>query len=163
MLIVVLLLVSGAFGLGAWLGAPYLPILRRDHQALLDLCELRAGQTLLDLGSGDGRLLRYAASRGINCIGYEINPLVYAVSLIVCWRYRSRITIHLANFWSVKLPPADAVYVFLIDRYMRKLDHKLSAEITRPTPVVSYIFDIPGRKAQKSLPNAKRYLYGTGR
>ena len=59
--------------------------------------------------TGDGRLLRTAASRGIRGIGYEINPLLVLISRLVCWRYRRLITIHLADFWRVQLPPADAI------------------------------------------------------
>ena len=154
-----LLILALFFGLGALMGAPYLPILRRDQASLLELCELKPGQTLLDLGSGDGRLLRLAASRGIRGIGYEINPLVYLVSLVVCWPYRRLIKLHLADFWQVRLPEADVIYVFLIDRYMAKLDRKLIAELKRPTPVVSFVFKIPGREPVKSTRNAARYEY----
>jgi 16S rRNA A1518/A1519 N6-dimethyltransferase RsmA/KsgA/DIM1 with predicted DNA glycosylase/AP lyase activity len=121
---------------------------------------LKSGQTLVDLGSGDGRLLRAAAQRGIRSIGYEINPFVYLVSLIVTWRYRKLITIHLADFWQTKLPPADAIYVFLIDRLMPKLDQKLTADVSRPTPVVCFVFKIPGRKPISENRNATIYEYG---
>ena len=100
-----------------------------------------------NLGSGDGRLLRLAAARGIRCTGYEINPVMVAVSRLVCWRYRRLVSIHLANLWQIKLPAADAVYVFLMPRFMTRLDRKLAAEIKRPTTVISYVFEIPGRRA----------------
>ena len=70
------------------------------------------------------------------------------------------VTIHLANFWAVKLPPADAIYVFLIDRLMPKLDAKLASELKRSTPVISYVFNIPGRTPEATLRNAARYRYG---
>ncbi len=155
-----LLLLVGGFALGAWRGAPYLPILRRDAQALLDLADLSPGQTLVDLGSGDGRFLRAAARRGIRGIGYEINPWLYLVSRIVLWRYRRLAKVYLKDFWTVPLPQADAVYVFLIGRYMERLDEKLARELGRPTPVVSYIFALPGRRPEKALINAYRYRIG---
>lgn len=157
MLLLILLVVVGAFALGALLGAPYLPIMRRETQGLLALAELKPGQTLIDLGSGDGRLLRAAAAQDIRCIGYEINPFLVLISRIVCWRYRRLITIHLANFWHVKLPPADIIYVFLIDRYMARLDRKLTAELTQPTRVISFVFAIPGRTPARH--NANTYIY----
>ena len=140
---VLLFALAASFGLGAWLGAPYVPILGQDRRKLLELTNLKPGQTIIDLGSGDGRLLYAAASQGINGIGYEINPLLVLISTIVCWRYRSRVKIHLANFWQQPLPKADAIYVFLIDRYMTKLKHKLVSDITEPTLVVSYVFALP--------------------
>ncbi len=154
------LLIVLPFGLAVIVGAPYVPILRRDYEPLLKLTKLKAGQTLVDLGSGDGRLLRAAAKQGIRGIGYEINPFLYLVSLVVTWRYRQLVTIHLADFWRIHLPEADAVYVFLIDRLMPKLDAKLSREIAKPTPVVSFVFQVPGRKPTTKTRNAYLYTYG---
>jgi hypothetical protein len=154
-----LLAVILPFAVGAWLGAPYVPILRRDYEPVLDLADLKAGQTLIDLGSGDGRLLRAAARRGYHGIGYEINPFLYLASLLVTWRYRRIVRIHLADFWRVSLPPADAIYVFLIDRHMARLDRKLKTELTHATPVISFVFRIPGRTPDRQTPNTYRYHY----
>lgn len=154
-----LVLVAIAFGLGAWLGAPYLPVLGRDVESLLNLAELKSGQTLIDLGCGDGRLLKAAAKVGVNGIGFEINPLLVLVAKLNCWRLRKSIKIYWGDYWRVRLPAADAIYVFLIDRYMPKLDRKLTAEITKPTRVVSYIFAIPGRKPVATTKNSYAYVY----
>jgi SAM-dependent methyltransferase len=160
MTLVLITVVVLAFGLGVIKGAPYVPILRRERTALFDLADLQPGQTILDLGSGDGRLLRAAAARGIRAIGYEINPLLVLISWIVCWRYRHLVQIKLANMWQAKLPPADAIYIFLLDRYMVRLDQKLTAEITRPTKVISHVFEIPGRTPVKQSAMTRIYLYG---
>ncbi len=141
------------------MGAPYVPILRKDSAPLLDLSGLKSGQTLVDLGSGDGQLLRAAAKRGIHCIGYEINPIMVIVSRLVCWRYRHLITIRLANFLGGKLPPADVIYVFLMPKFMARLDQMLTSQIIKPTRVISYIFEFPGRKPQRRGANALIYEY----
>ena len=160
MLILILLLVVLPFGIGAVLGAPYVPILRKQTQELFKIAELAPGQTLIDLGSGDGRLLRAAASRGVRCIGYEINPYLVLISRVVCWRYRNMVTIHTADIWHITLPPADIIYIFALDRYMSRLDQKFQSEIDRPTLVVSYIFEIPARKAIRATSNTHVYAYG---
>jgi hypothetical protein len=158
-IVLILLAVTIAFAIGGLMGAPYVPILRRDSRPLLDLSGLKAGQTLVDLGSGDGQLLRAAAARGIHGIGYEINPIMVIISRLVCWRYRRLVTIHQANLWNVKLPPADTIYVFLMPRFMERLNTKLEHEITRPTQVISYVFEIPGRRATAHGANAYIYHY----
>jgi SAM-dependent methyltransferase len=155
----ILLAIVLPFGIGAVIGAPYVPVLRRDSRRVLELLDLKPGQTLVDLGSGDGRLLRAAAARGIRCIGYEINPYLVWVSRLVCLRYRRLVTIHTADFWRTKLPPADAVYVFMLDRYMTRLDQKLAHEAIRPLRLVSYAFDIPGRTPTKRTHNTFVYEY----
>lgn len=156
----VLLAATVPFAVGALIGAPYVPILVRDRRQALDLAKLKPGQTLIDLGSGDGRLLRTAAAHGIRGVGYEVNPWLVLVSRIVCWRYRKLITIHTADFWRIKLPPADAVYIFLLDRHAARLTAKLEAEITHPTKVISYIFELPGHTPVQRTYNTYMYEFG---
>jgi SAM-dependent methyltransferase len=157
LILLLLLAVAAAFAIGGLMGAPYVPILRRDSRPLLDLSGLKAGDTLVDLGSGDGQLLRAAAARGIRCIGYEINPIMAFISRLVTWRYRRLVTIHVANLWDINLPPADVIYVFLMPKFMDRLGTKLQAEITRPSRVISYVFEIPTFKPTRRGANA--YLY----
>jgi hypothetical protein len=149
-----------AFALAGIMGAPYVPILKHDSDGILKLAGLHAGQTLVDLGSGDGRLLRSAASRGIIGIGYEINPFMVVVSRIVCWRYRKLVTIHLANLWQVKLPPTNVIYIFLMPKHLGRLDKMLETQITRPTKVISYAFEIPNRPSSAKTSNTFVYEYG---
>jgi SAM-dependent methyltransferase len=159
-LLLALIIFVTAFALAGWVGAPYVPILNRDSDALLKLADLKPGQTMVDLGSGDGRLLRAAAKRGIRGIGYEINPFMVFVSRIVCWRYRKLVQIHLADFWRIELPQADVIYVFLIPKFMPKLDQHLTSRLKKPTRLISYAFEIPARKPIHRTPNTFVYQYG---
>jgi len=161
MLIIILLLIVIPFGLGAIIGAPYLPILRLGSRQVLKLSGLKPGQTLVDLGSGDGRLLRAAAAQGVHCIGYEINPYLVWASRLVCWRYRRLVTVHTADLWRTKLPEANVIYVFGLERYMERLERKFSTEITRPTKVISYIFQLPTRVPIQKTHNTYVYEFGT--
>lgn len=145
-----LALVIGAlvmlFGFVILFGAPYLPTLNKQKQTALDLLDLKPGQLLVELGSGDGRMLTEAASRGIRAVGYELNPLLFAYSWLATRRHRRLIKVYLANYWSVKLPKCDGIYVFLLDRYMPKLYKKLTQEIASSTKLVSFAFKLPDIK-----------------
>ena len=127
-------------------GAPYLPTLKNRAEDAFELLNLKPGDTLLELGSGDGRILRLAAKKGIKGIGYELNPLLVLYSQISCWRYRKLVTFKCRNYWQVTLPACDGIYVFLLDRFMPKLDKKIIKEIKPPVRLVSYAFKIPNRK-----------------
>ena len=73
---IILLLVIFSFSLAIFFGPPYLPIFNNRLAQIIELGQLKSGDRLIDLGCGDGRLLRYAAKRGIQVIGYEINPIL---------------------------------------------------------------------------------------
>ncbi len=147
------------FGFTAFFGAPYLPTLQKSTTDALDLLNLHPGETLLELGSGDGRLLAAAAERGVYSIGYELNPLLVVFTRIKYWRYRKFISVKCANYWTQKLPKAQGMYVFLLNPYMEKLDKKIVAEASKPIKVVSNAFKIPGKKPLKVVRGMRLYLY----
>ncbi|HUP26633.1 MAG TPA: hypothetical protein VM124_03255 [Candidatus Limnocylindrales bacterium] len=140
-------------------GAPFLPTLKVHTSEALDLLNLKPGQTLTELGSGDGRILRAAAERGMYAIGYELNPLLVLWSKLIHWRYRRLITVHWGNYWRHKLPVTDGIYVFLLNSYMEKLDKKITQEITQKVKVVSFAFEIPGKKPTKEMNGLMLYTY----
>jgi SAM-dependent methyltransferase len=128
-------------------GAPYLPTLKKQTIDAVDLMDLRPGQVMVELGCGDGRVQLEAARRGIKSVGYELNPLLVLLAKIRTLRYRSLVSVHLADYWRVRLPPeTDAVYVFLLKPFMAKLDKKITHEISKKVKLVSYAFEIPNRK-----------------
>lgn len=145
------------FGFVILFGAPYLPTLREQQSAALDLLDLKGGQTLVELGSGDGRMLIAAAKKGIKAVGYELNPVLVVYSWLITRRYGSLVRVRLANFWRVKLPECDGIYVFLLDRYMSKLHKKITQEISSSVKLVSFAFQIP--KVKHKTEKSGLYLY----
>lgn len=144
---------------GMFHGAPFLPAKRRYVEDSLDMLDLQPGQHLLELGSGDGRVLAAAARRGIRVTGYEINPLLYIYSRLRTWRYRKLVRIELGSYWNRVLPAADGIYTFLLQPYMQRLDDKLSGEITQPTKLLSFIFRVPGREVVQQRQGIYLYDY----
>jgi SAM-dependent methyltransferase len=139
-------------------GAPFLPTLRPEVKEALDLLDLKPGQTLLELGSGDGRVLQAAAERGIKAVGIELNPLLWLWSVWQTRKQRNLISVKLGNFWRLKLPPADGVFVFLLQPYMKRFD-SLIHSYNRPVRVVSFAFEIPGRQPVAQVRGLRRYDY----
>jgi hypothetical protein len=148
------------FGFVIIFGAPYLPTLGRQTQAALDLLDLKPGQTMLELGSGDGRVLVAAAERGINAIGYELNPLLVLFSWARTRKYGARVKVVWGNYWRKDWPLTDGIFVFLLDKYMRKLDTNIVQKYPgRRVKLVSFAFKIPGKKPTKTSHGLYLYSY----
>lgn len=159
MIVALLIILLAMFFLAVFFGAPYLPTLKPQVKSALDLLDLKEDQTLLELGSGDGRVLREAASRGINAVGYEINPALVIISYFVTLRYRQRVTIRWRNYWRGDWHKADGVYTFLLDKYMGKLDKKIKSQSPRPRKLASFAWKIPGKKLDGEKNGVYLYKY----
>lgn len=148
------------FGFVVLFGAPYLPTLSKQKLAAFELLELEPGQTLLELGSGDGRMLLAAAEKGYKVIGYELNPLLVLVSYFRTFKHRKNVTIRWGNFWWEIWPRTDGIYVFLLDRYMEKLDKKIIQNYPeQKVKLVNCAFRIPGKDIVKEKDGVYLYEY----
>lgn len=142
-------------GFTAFTGAPYVPSKPGElRRALTELYELTDSDVLVDIGSGDGVVLRATSSLGARAIGYELNPVFWLVSWVLS-RRDSRVSARFANFWWAELP-ADTtiVYTFGDARDIARMATKVQSEATRLAHglfFISYAFEIPGKKAIKTV------------
>jgi SAM-dependent methyltransferase len=141
-------------------GPPYLPTMARNMETALDLLELKAGETMLDLGSGDGRVLLAAARRGVNVVGVELSPLLFAWSWLCTRRYRNQVRIIWGNYFAVTWPQADAIFTFMIPRQMSKLDSCIEQwRQDRSVRLASFAFAIPTKTPTKTRDGVFLYRY----
>lgn len=133
-----------SLGFVAFTGAPYVPSKRRDiRQAFTELYPLSKKDTLVDIGSGDGVVLRQARHFGARAVGYEIHPLLVAVSRWLS-RHDDGVTVHMKSFWHAKLPTeTTVVYTFGDSRDIARMYGVVESEATRlqrPLFLISYGF-----------------------
>ena len=126
-------------------GAPYVPTHASSLNVLFDeLAPLTKSDLLVDIGSGDGIVLRAAAKRGARAVGYELNPVLVVISRLLALRYGGRVETRLADFWRVKFPEGTTiVYTFGETRDIEKMYQKAVSEAERlgtPLRFVSYGF-----------------------
>lgn len=140
-------------------GAPFLPTLKKQVDPAIKLINLKPGQTLLELGSGDGRILNAAAEAGLYAVGYELNPLLVLYSMYKTRKNRKQITIIWGNYWKKTWPPADGIFVFLLHRYMEQLNTKITQNYKNPIKLVSFAFKIPNRLEDKEKHGLYLYKY----
>jgi hypothetical protein len=142
-------------GFVAFTGAPYVPSKRGDvARAFTELYKLKPDDLIVDIGSGDGVVLREVSRRGAHAIGYEIHPILVGISR---WLSRNddRVMIELANFWRVEMPAnTTVVYTFGDSRDITKMYDKIVSEATRmghELAFITYGFDVPGIKPAKTV------------
>lgn len=158
--VVLILVLVLLFGFVAFFGAPYLPTFAKQTEAALDLLELKPGQTLLELGCGDGKVLIAAASRGLNVIGYELNPVLALISWLRTRKYGAQVKVIWGNYWRNEWPLTDGIFVFLLDKYMNKLDTNIVQKYPgHKVKLVSFAFEIPNKKPSKTADGLFLYTY----
>jgi len=142
-------------------GAPYVP---SHPKALADvftkLYPLSPKDLLVDVGSGDGAVLRLAAKHGARAVGYEINPILVLLSRILS-RHEHLVTIYMHNFLHVQLPKdTTVVYIFGIERLMPKIYQILQGFASthrRSVYLISFGFTVRGVKPIKK--SGAAFLY----
>jgi SAM-dependent methyltransferase len=146
-------------------GALYVSTSRAKIAAFVDAVPMKADQMLVDIGCGDGRVLREAQKRyGVRTVGYEVNPLAYLKARLFSIG-SNRITIRRQNFWEADLSEADVVYCYLYPDVMKKLATKLVDGLKPGAIVVSSNFSLPGwapgkiLRLESSLHNDPIYIY----
>lgn len=130
---------------GDFFGAPFVPTQGFVVSSILKKAGLKKGQTFIELGSGDGRVVRQAAKEyGVFAVGVEIHPL-----LVLYSRLASRIQgiktvkILAGNFFQINLRDVDVVFMFLLPKTLKKLRPKLLQECRKGTLIISHGFRIP--------------------
>ncbi len=149
------------FGMVVFYGAPYVPSRKYYiQQAFKHLYMPSKKDMLVDLGSGDGVVLREAAKLGAKTVGYEMNPVLVMVSRWLS-RKNNRVNIYWTNFWRSQLPKrTTVVYVFSITKDDKKVVSWLQKEVNRlgnKVRVISYGIKLPGVKTVAT--HGAYYLY----
>jgi SAM-dependent methyltransferase len=150
-----------AFGLVVIVGPPYLPTRRKQTETALDLLGLKEGETLLELGSGDGRVMLAAAKRGLKVVGIEINPILVAISWYVTRQYRSQVRIIWASYWGKPWPRADAIFTFMLPKYMSRLDQRIIKWLPEEKTIklASFAFVVPDKEPIEKRDGVLLYEY----
>jgi len=125
-------------------GAPFVPTPVKEAEKMVALANVRAVDRVMDIGSGDGRILFKAAKTGAECVGIELQPYLVWLS-----RYRQlrlglpNVRFVRGNFWKQDFSDTDVLMVFLIPHRMRQLEQKIRKEMAPGSRIVSYDFRFP--------------------
>jgi SAM-dependent methyltransferase len=139
-----LYLIAAGWALPVTRGALFIPTSSTRIKTFLDALPMNSEELFLDLGCGDGRILREARRRyGVKGLGFEVNLLAYLVAKVCNFGFKG-VQIRWRNFWEVNLSKADVVFCYLFPDVMERLARKLEAELRPGSKVVSSNFPLPG-------------------
>ena len=115
----------------------------RIHKAL-QLAKLQPGETLYDLGAGDGRVLLIAARDfGARAVGIEVGPIQCALIWlrVTASGFGNQIQIRWADFYKADLRGADVVFIYATSKEIAKVASHLEKQLKEGTRLVSISAD----------------------
>lgn len=134
-------------------------------QRMLDMAELKPGEKVVDLGSGDGKIAIAAARRGAIARGIEYNPDMVAVSRRNAQAAGVKVDFQQGDIFQADFRDADIVTLYLLPSLNERLQPIL-LEMKPGTRVTSHQFgmgswvpdrtdDVSGREAHLWIVPAK--------
>jgi len=124
-------------------GAPFVPTPMRAVRKMLKVADIKKGQTVIDIGCGDGRLCHYAAKDyGAKGIGYELSPMVYVIGKIRQFIWGSKAEVRFGDFRNHDLSDADHIVTYMLPETLAKFIPKFEKDLKKGAKVTSYAFHI---------------------
>jgi len=133
--------------------AVYIPTPQDVTERMLEEADVKKGDVVVDLGSGDGRILITAAKKyGCIAIGYEIDPRLVELSrkAIAKEHLQELVMVQHADIFDVDFSRADVVTAFLYPRLMERLIPQFE-KLKPGSRIVSHQFELPGVKPNRDL------------
>ena len=123
--------------------APYVPTPHEVVSRMLELAEIKRGDLLYDLGSGDGRIVVAAAKQfGIRAVGFEIDPglVKHSRQIIKEAGLEKLVEIREQDIRTVDFSPATVVTMYLYPAANLRLRPVLMRELKPGSRVISHDF-----------------------
>jgi hypothetical protein len=141
---------------------PFVPTRQVVVDEMLRLGEVREGDYLIDLGSGDGRIVITAAREfGIRATGIEIDPqrIAEARAAAVKAGVTDRVEFRQENIFTADFSRATVVTMYLLTSVNLRLRPKLLAELRPGTRVVSHDFHMDDWEPDRTVVVSKTLYF----
>jgi SAM-dependent methyltransferase len=139
------------------LDTPYVPTPQAVVDRMLELARLKAGETVIDLGSGDGRIMIEAASKyGARGFGVEIDPRLVKLSSENAAKagVADRVKFLQQDLFKTDFHEANVLTLYLLPDVNLALRPKILAELKPGSRVVSHDYGMGdwAPDAQETIP-----------
>jgi hypothetical protein len=121
---------------------PYVPTPQDVVERMLDIANVKPGEYLIDLGSGDGRIVVTAAQRGARAYGVDLNPKRVAEGVANAARagVSDRATFEVKDLFDTDISKADVVTTYLLPLVNLDLRPRLLEQMRPGARLVTHAF-----------------------
>jgi len=157
-----LLVLAGMVVLPIFFGAPWHPLMPGTIRRILRFAEVQPGETVCDLGCGEGRVLITAAKEfSARAIGVEIDPLKILLARLLrkINGVDDRVNIVRGNLFDFDPGSADVIYLYLTHQAMDRLFPEILKKLKPSVRIVSYRFCLRGMTPEKVSEDKTLFLY----
>nr|ACO10837.1 C16orf24 [Caligus rogercresseyi] len=135
---------------------PYVPATDTQVQNVMKALQGRPkGGTLVDIGSGDGRIVFEAARLGYKATGIELNPWLVLYSkiknLFTGSSLEGSASFRRQDLWKSDLRDYDNIVVFGVEEMMKELEVKLVKEVKLGSQTIACRFPFPNLSCEKEI------------
>ena len=162
LLIFGVLVLAGMVILPIFFGAPWHPLMPGTIRRILRFAEVQPGETVCDLGCGEGRILITAAKEfSARAIGVEIDPLKILLARLLrkINGVDDRVNIVRGNLFDFDPGSADVLYLYLTHQAIDKLFPEILKKLKPSVRIVSYRFCLRGMTPEKVSEDKTLFLY----
>jgi cyclopropane fatty-acyl-phospholipid synthase-like methyltransferase len=148
-LILVLLIGNACSPIAVWTDGevPFVPTPPEVVDRMLEVAQVKPGDVIYDLGSGDGRIIIRAAKRyGVKGVGIEIDTELVQKARDNAFREKvdHLVEFRLQDALTVDVSPATVVALYMLPEFNAKLRPILEKQLKPGSRVVSHDFEIQG-------------------
>ena len=132
--------------------APYVGSPVHVVDRMLEMANIKPGETLYDLGCGDGRILIAAAQKyPVKAVGVEISPklVAQATASIQKAGLESKARVVQGDLMTADISSADVVTIYLATSLNEQLRPRLDKYLKPGARVISHDYAVPGWKPSK--------------
>jgi hypothetical protein len=145
-------------------GGPYVPTPQTVVDAMLELAQVGPADFVVDLGSGDGRIVLTAAQRyKARGLGVDIDPELVKQSNATARErgVQERVSFREQDVLTARIEDATVVTLYLLPGMMQQLQAKFTKELRPGTRIVSHDFPFGEWKADREVSIEVPEKYGT--
>lgn len=131
---------------------PYVPAPRKSFLDFVKFANIKNGDVVYDLGSGDGRVLFTAARAGAQAYGWEINPflVVWTKVLARFLGLSKNVTVYWKPYQRAPLEKADVIFLYVLPGLLHDIENKILQKTRAKTKIVVCKFHLQKLKEKKS-------------